>query len=195
MVTHRDSDHAGGLASVKSGLMVDEVRSSLPEISGEKCESGQRWVWDGVIFEVLHPSAEAYAEKTKSNHLSCVLMVEAGGRRMLFTSDIEAPDEVEILARYPEQLAADVLLVPHHGSKTSSTPAFISAVGASDVIIPVGYRNRFGHPKADILARYETAGQRIWRTDRDGAVRIALSKEGAIFKAWRSEHKRYWHAK
>ena len=195
MVTHRDSDHAGGLASVKSALTVDEVRSSLPEIHGQKCESGQRWVWDGVTFEVLHPSVEAYAEKTKSNHLSCVLMVEAGGRRMLLTSDIEAPDEAEILARYSGLLAADVLLVPHHGSKTSSTPAFISAVGASDVVIPVGYRNRFGHPKSEILARYETAGPRIWRTDRDGAVRIALSKEGSIFNAWRSEHKRYWHAK
>ena len=195
MVTHRDSDHAGGLASVQSALSVGEVRSSLPEIPGQRCVAGQRWVWDGVVFEVLHPSAAAYAEISKSNHLSCVLMVEAGGRRMLLTSDIEAPDEMELLARYPGKLAADVLLVPHHGSRTSSTVEFITAVGASDVVIPVGYRNRFGHPKAEIVVRYETLGPRIWRTDRDGAIRIGLGKENGELTAWRVEHKRYWHAR
>jgi len=195
MVTHRDSDHAGGLASVQSALAVDEVRSSMPEIPGQRCESGQRWVWDGVTFEVLHPSAEAYAANTKSNHLSCVLMLEAGGRRMLLTSDIEAPDELALLALYPGKLAADVLLVPHHGSRTSSTPAFIEAVGARDVLIPVGYRNRFGHPKAEIVARYETAGPRIWRTDRDGALSVALGEEKIELSAWRIEHKRYWQGR
>jgi competence protein ComEC len=195
MVTHRDSDHAGGLASVQSALSVGEVRSSLPELHGQRCASGQNWVWEGVTFKVLHPAAEAYAATTKSNHLSCVLMVEAGGRRMLLTSDIEAPDEAELLARYPGQLAADVLLVPHHGSRTSSTPEFIAAVGAADVVIPVGYRSRFGHPKAEIVARYESAGPRIWRTDRDGAVRILLDKENRALSGWRSEHPRYWHAR
>ena len=195
MVTHRDSDHAGGLASVQSALAVDEVRSSMPEIPGQHCESGQRWFWDGVTFEVLHPSAEAYAANTKSNHLSCVLMVEAGGRRMLLTSDIEAPDEAELLMRYPGKLAADVLLVPHHGSRTSSTPAFIEAVGARDVLIPVGYRNRFGHPKVDIVARYEMAGSRIWRTDRDGALSVSLGEEKIDISAWRIEHKRYWQGR
>ncbi|MBK7416461.1 MAG: DNA internalization-related competence protein ComEC/Rec2 [Dechloromonas sp.] len=195
MVTHRDSDHAGGLASVQSALAVDEVRSSMPEIPGQRCESGQRWVWDGVTFEVLHPSAEAYEANPKSNHLSCVLMVEAGGRRMLLTSDIEAPDEVALLARHSGKLTADVLLVPHHGSRTSSTPAFIEAVGARDVLIPVGYRNRFGHPKAEIVARYETAGPRIWRTDRDGALSVALGEEKIELSAWRIEHKRYWQGR
>ena len=195
MVTHRDSDHAGGLASVMAAMAVGEVRSSLPEILGSRCERGQRWVWDGVSFEVLHPAAEAYQVESKTNHRSCVLMVEAGGHRMLLTSDIEAEDEAELLASYPGKLAADVLLVPHHGSRTSSTPAFIRAVGAGDVVIPVGYRNRFGHPKAEVLERYEQAGQRIWRTDRDGAIRLSLGLPGNALAAWRQEYARYWQGR
>lgn len=195
MVTHRDSDHSGGMASVLAALDVDEVRSSLPENGGVRCLAGQRWVWDGVTFEVLHPVAENYASDGKSNHVSCVLRIEAGDRRVLLTSDIEAPDEAALLARAPEKLAADVLLVPHHGSKTSSTAAFIAAVDARDVVIPVGYRSRFGHPKAEVLARYAAAGSSVWRTDRDGAVQVLLKPSAVELSAWRDEHRRYWHGR
>ncbi|MBP6187407.1 MAG: DNA internalization-related competence protein ComEC/Rec2 [Azonexus sp.] len=195
MVTHRDSDHAGGTASVQAALAVDDVVSSVDGIGGQLCIAGQHWVWDGVVFDVLHPAAEAYAIDGKPNHLSCVLRVEAGGQRMLFTSDIEAPDEAALLQRYPDGLAADLLLMPHHGSKTSSTPAFLNAVGASQAIIPVGYRNRFGHPKAEVLARHEAMGTTIWRTDRDGAVRVALGGSGVAVSGWRHEHRRYWHGR
>ena len=195
MATHRDSDHAGGLASVAAAMAVGEFRSSLPEIAGSRCERGQRWLWDGVSFEVLHPAAEAYQSETESNHLSCVVMVEAGGRRLLLTSDIQAEDEAGMLANYPGRLAADVLLVPHHGSRTSSTADFVSAVGAKDVVISVGYRNRFGHPKAEVLERYESAGARIWRTDRDGAIRLTLGAGEAVPEAWRQQHARYWQGR
>lgn len=205
MVTHRDSDHAGGTASVQSALTVGEMRSSARELGGEPCFAGQRWVWDGVLFEVLHPSAavygvtaEARAGRTvnrKSNHISCVLRVTAGGRRMLLTSDIEAPDERTLLARYSGDLAADVLLVPHHGSKTSSSAEFLSAVGAPTAIIPVGYRSRFGHPKAEVVARYEAMSTALWRTDRDGAVEVRLASPGVTVSAWRHEHGRYWHGR
>ena len=192
MVTHRDSDHSGGAASVLSALEVGEVRSSLSGGDGLPCLAGQRWVWDGVTFSVLHPAESAYAAKVKSNHLSCVLHVEVGGHSLLLTSDIEAPDEAELLARSPAALAADVLLVPHHGSKTSSTPAFLNAVAAKVAIITVGYRNRFGHPKPEVMARYEALGIPLWRTDRDGAVRLDLGAAGISLSAWRDEHRRYW---
>lgn len=193
MVTHGDSDHAGGAASVLSALSVAEVRSSLAGVQGGRCEAGQRWSWDGVAFEVLHPAAGAYDGNSKPNHLSCVLRIAAGGRRMLLTSDIEAPDEAALLARYPDDLGADILLVPHHGSKTSSTPAFLEAVGAADAIIPVGYRNRFGHPKQEVVTRYEALENRIWRTDRDGAVQVVLGESPPAVTAWRKERRRYWH--
>ncbi|MDD2742095.1 MAG: DNA internalization-related competence protein ComEC/Rec2 [Rhodocyclaceae bacterium] len=194
MVTHRDSDHAGGLASVQAAIAVDEVRSSLVEIPGSRCEAGQRWTWDGVDFEVIHPATKAYERARKANPLSCVLMVDADGRRMLLTSDIEAESEREILQRYAGKLAADVLLVPHHGSRTSSTPEFIAAVGANAAVIPVGYRNRFGHPKAAVVERYEAAQIPVWRNDRDGAVMIALAAEGVEISAWRQQKRRYWMA-
>jgi competence protein ComEC len=194
MVTHRDSDHSGGAASVRAALVVGEIRSSLPGL-GQPCSAGQRWVWDGVVFEVLRPAAEAYAREAKPNHLSCVLRVEAGGRRLLMTSDIEAPDEAALLARYPGDLAAEAMLMPHHGSKTSSTPDFLKAVGAAQAVIPVGYRNRFGHPKDEVTARYEATGTQLWRTDRDGAVRIALAGQGVALSGWRHERRRYWYGR
>lgn len=195
MVTHRDTDHSGGAASVLSALSVGQVSSSISGSIGERCVAGQRWEWDGVAFEVLHPASTAYGDDAKPNHLSCVLRIEAGGRRILLTSDIEAPDEVALLARYPDDLAADVMLVPHHGSKTSSTPAFLKAVGAGQVIIPVGYRNRFGHPKPEVVDRYAETGASIWRTDRDGALRLHLNGDGVSISAWRQEHRRYWHGR
>jgi len=192
MVTHRDSDHAGGTASVQSALDVRQVQSSLTEAGGERCRAGQAWTWDTVRFSVLHPAAGDYGSERKSNNLSCVLQVDAGGRRMLLTSDIEARDEAALLARDASDLKADVLLVPHHGSRTSSTAAFIEAVGAREVVIPVGYRNRFGHPKADVVERYEATGVGVWRTDRDGAVTIRLARAGVDIEAWRQVRQRYW---
>ncbi|MBL8421385.1 MAG: DNA internalization-related competence protein ComEC/Rec2 [Dechloromonas sp.] len=195
MVTHLDSDHAGGTASVKSALAVGEVVSSLGDAGTEPCRNGQNWSWNGVRLTVLHPETQDYAEKRKSNNLSCVLRIDAGGQRMLLTSDIEARDEAALLQRDPVALKADVLLVPHHGSRTSSTPEFIAAVGASDAMIPVGHRNRFGHPKADVVARYEATCTRLWRTDRDGALRVALGGQGVTVNAWRNERRRYWHGR
>ncbi|MGE5471491.1 MAG: DNA internalization-related competence protein ComEC/Rec2 [Bacteroidota bacterium] len=195
LITHRDTDHSGGTASVRAALPVGEIRSSLSGIGGERCLAGQRWNWDGVDFEMLHPSPDDYARDGKSNHLSCVLRIAAGGRHLLLTSDIEAADEAALLGRDAGRLAADVLLVPHHGSKTSSTPAFVSAVGAQAAIIPVGYRNRFGHPKAAVLARYEESGIPLWRTDRDGAVLLTLGEAGVGISGWRKEHRRYWHGR
>jgi competence protein ComEC len=123
-----------------------------------------------------------------------VLRVEAGGRAMLLTSDIEARDEAALLARDRALLAADVLLVPHHGSRTSSTAEFLAAVDARDAIIPAGYRNRFGHPKAEVVARLEAAGARLWRSDRDGAVSVRLGPGMPAPAAWRRERPRYWQA-
>lgn len=111
---------------------------------------------------------------------------------MLLTSDIEAVDELALLARDTAALRSDVLLVPHHGSRTSSTPAFIAAVAAQQVIYPVGYRNRFGHPRADIVARYGDTPS--WRTDRHGALTVRLA-EDAIVSAYRETHRRYWYGR
>lgn len=195
VVTHRDSDHAGGSASLRAALPVDSFWSSTGEAGSIPCQDGQRWEWDGVRFTVLHPTAAEYRAGGKANHLSCTLRVEAEGRAMLLTSDIEARDEEALLRRHRAELAADVVLVPHHGSRTSSTPAFVAATGARHAVVPVGYRNRFGHPKEEVLARYAAAGMTLWRTDRDGALEFFLTGEGVQARAWREERPRYWHGR
>ena len=196
IVTHNDNDHAGGAASVTENFEVDALLSSLPErhpllgnVAGARpCAAGASWEWDGVRFAMLHPDAATRAKK--SNDLSCVLKVSAGGRAMLLTGDIEKPAEAELLQRDAAALTADVLLVPHHGSRSSSTPAFLSAVGARVAVIPVGYRNRFGHPNREVLERL---GARVYRTDRDGAVHVVLASDKLDIQGERQRRRRYWH--
>ena len=200
VVTHRDTDHSGGTASVRAALPVGEILSSLPELGGQLCQAGQVWRWDGVDFAVLHPlevtAAVHEAKRAKTNHASCVLKVSAGDHSMLLTSDIEAPDEAALLVREGVKLRSDILLVPHHGSRTSSTEIFLDAVGANEAIVPVGYRNRFGHPKADVMERYAARGVRVWRTDRDGALHVVLGEAAPpVPTAWRHEHARYWQGR
>ncbi len=200
VISHADKDHEGGAASVLAALPVAILRSSLPfehalsaqPVPQEPCTDGDGWNWDGVRFEMLHPGPELLSRKT--NDLSCVLRVTAGGRSMLLTSDIEAVSEVALIKRHAADLATEVMTVPHHGSRTSSTPEFIAAVAARDVIFPVGYRNRFGHPKEDVVERYMQSGARLHRTDSDGAVRVGLGSAGISFRHERDMRRRYWHA-
>ncbi|WP_428507104.1 DNA internalization-related competence protein ComEC/Rec2 [Roseateles sp.] len=203
MLSHRDSDHVGGAASVAAGLPVQGLRSSL-ELSHPlhrlfpstlPCDAGQRWVWDGVQFELLHPSTEQVRlQQLKSNELSCVLRVRnASGRQTaLLVGDLEALQEAELLSRHrPGELRAELLLVPHHGSKTSSTPELLAAVAPRWAVVQSGYRNRFGHPALPVLARYQVAGIEVFNSPDCGAWR------------WRSEKgepscqrlldRRYWH--
>ncbi len=191
VVSHRDKDHAGGLGAVQAHGPIGRTLSSLPELNGDLCAAGQTWEWDGVRFAILHPDAVDHVGKTKKpNSLSCVLRVGNGDASMLLTADIEAADERALIERSPRDLRSDVLVVPHHGGRGSSTAPFIAAVAPRDAVFSAGYRNGFGHPRHDVLERYSAA--RHWRTDRDGALRVVLGK-GVEISAWRATHPRYWH--
>ena len=200
IVSHKDTDHSGGAASVLENFEVATMLSSLPAgdpllglaPDAQACAAGQTWTWDGVRFEMLHPQG-AGAKARKTNDLSCVLKVSAGSRSMLLTGDIERPAEAELLNRAPGVLAADVLLVPHHGSRTSSSAEFLAAVRPSIAVVPVGYRNRFGHPNAEVMDRYSSMNCRIFRTDREGAITVELSEGGLGFMGERRQRRRYWH--
>jgi competence protein ComEC len=202
IVTHGDDDHWGGAASVLQAVPVPWLLTSLPDLDplvvqserSWRCESGQRWEWDGVRFEVLHPTRGSYEDPAvKENDRGCVLRVEAGGRRVLLPADIERRSEEALLANSPDRLPADMLLAPHHGSRTSSTPEFVRAVNPQIVVFPVGYRNRFRHPHRDVVQRYQDIGARIYRSDRDGAVTIAIRAEGAVsVTPYRALYRRYW---
>ena len=198
VISHRDKDHSGGVAAVQAALPIVRTLSSLSELHGERCAAGQNWEWDGVRFDILHPQIADYGvgDGTKSvrkttNGVSCVLKVSTESLSVLLTGDIEAREEKAIIERSPSLLPSDVLLVPHHGARASSSPEFIEAVGARDVVFSAGYRNAFNHPRPEVLARY-SAG-RHWRTDRDGAIRVVLAGAGDL-SAWRTEHRRYWHS-
>jgi competence protein ComEC len=202
IVSHDDDDHWGGAASVLQALPVDWLLTSLPDLDplvvraepALRCAAGQSWEWDGVRFEVLHPARASYDDPgVKDNDRSCVLAIDAPGGRVLLPADIERRSEEELLRGARERLRADVLLAPHQGSRTSSTPGFLNAVGARIVVFPVGYRNRFGHPHHDVVHRYAESGARVYRTDRDGALTIHIPATGAIsVTPHRAVYRRYW---
>ncbi|HTJ97479.1 MAG TPA: hypothetical protein VL381_08405, partial [Rhodocyclaceae bacterium] len=158
------------------------------------CVAGTEWTWDGVRFLILHPGYDAYdLPGRKTNDMSCVLKVTSHFGSVLLTADIEARTEQALLRTNAVQLRSDVLLVPHHGSRTSSTPAFIAAVGAPIAIVPVGYRNSYRHPHPSVMTRYADSRAQIYRTDRDGALDVRYSANGITTNAERVEHARYWH--
>lgn len=201
VISHRDKDHSGGVGAVQVALPIVRTISSLPELGGESCVAGQQWSWDGVRFEMLHPLPDDYATEAggppgsvpKTNHMSCVLRVSSdGGGSVLLPGDIEARDEKAIVGRSRPAVRSDVLLVPHHGARASSSPEFIEAVGARDVVFSAGYRNAFNHPRPEVIERY--GDRRLWRTDRDGAVRIVLGESSEV-SGWRSERPRYWQSR
>ncbi|RFP13720.1 MULTISPECIES: DNA internalization-related competence protein ComEC/Rec2 [unclassified Duganella] len=201
IVTHSDADHSGGALSVLDGVQVDWVLSSLPPIhpiaraarQHVHCAAGQHWDWDGVRFELLHPPSASYADTTlKPNARGCTLKVTAGGKSMLLAADIEAAQEAALVQRDRASLRADVLLAPHHGSGTSSTPAFLLAVHPQTALFQVGYRNRYHHPKPEVYERYGQLHIERLRTDQAGALTLDFGDTVAI-SAWRQARARYWY--
>ena len=208
MLSHRDADHVGGAASLLGQGRVKAISSSLEPghalltggVPSQPCAAGQRWNWDGVGFEMLHPApgaplgaahGTARAGGARPNALSCVLRVEdASGASVLLTGDIEARQEVALALTDPTSLASSVLMVPHHGSQTSSTEVFLDAVAPRIAFVQAGYRSRFGHPAPSVLSRYEARGVLMLRSDTCGAWTWDGRGQGLC---QRRTHRRYWH--
>ena len=222
MVSHNDADHSGGAASVLAQLPVNWLASSFDttalsvEKRSIKCVAGQYWVWDKVTFEVLYPKLASYQDAgLTDNNKSCVVKVTSQFGSLLLTGDIEKEAENSLLNdalqansdkglvseglinKSPiNQLKSDILIAPHHGSKTSSTVEFVQAVGAKHIIFTVGYLNRFKHPKPLIEKRYEESGALTYRSDYQGALTINFMQATSVsIKALRQSQPRYWHDK
>ena len=202
LLSHRDSDHTGGAAAVLAAQPQAALMGSITEEPAltalrpaTACVAGQRWDWDGVRFEVLHPGADPPPATARANTRSCVLRItDAQGVSALLAGDIEAAQEQALVARQEPAtppLHAALLLVPHHGSKTSSSPAFLDAVAPRTALVQAGYRNRFGHPAPEVVARYAQHGVALVATPGCGAVHwTSAQPEG--WRCEREERLRYW---
>ena len=208
MLSHGDNDHTGGAASVLRAQPQAALHGApSPDwplavqraVTG--CAAGQRWVWDGVMFEVLYPLSTAppqpppAAPKSRDapNTRSCVLRIEAGnGAAALLAGDIERAQEAALLAR-GTRLQADWLLVPHHGSKTSSTPEWIAAVSPRHAVVQAGYRNRYGHPAAPVVQRYLAQRVQLMASPACGAAAWSSARPQQLV-CERARQPRYWQS-
>jgi len=195
LISHGDNDHAGGAPALLSELriarLVASAGTAVPGYAADPCRRDMSWRWDGIDFRILLPEAGAAGRR---NDDSCVLRIAAGDTVILLPGDIEARAERKLIAR-GEDLRAHLLVAPHHGSRTSSSAAFLDAVAPREVVFATGYRNRWGFPHPDVLARYESTGARIWNTAAHGALEIRVSPSGEIAStsSWRELRQRYWH--
>ena len=191
IISHGDNDHFGGhgavLAQFAAGRILTSVPTKIP--TSEKCHAGQSWNWDEVRFEMLSPPRQSTG--VTGNDASCVLKVSSEFGALLLTGDIGKPTEAA-LARAGFDLAADVLQVPHHGSKTSSTEAFLSRVRPAVAVAGIGYLNRYGHPHKLVSARYARRQIPVYNTADEGAISVFFSAAGIALHGHRGVHRRYW---
>ncbi|NWG39922.1 MAG: DNA internalization-related competence protein ComEC/Rec2 [Hydrogenophilaceae bacterium] len=199
ILTHDDLDHTGGAASVLRDMETGWLMSSLPaehpllDRPSLRCVRGQHWQWDGVMFEILNPPGYAYEQPTrKDNDKSCVLKISQAKHSLLLTADAERIGELEMTERVAEELSSTVLMAGHHGSRTSSIDEFVNLVKPEYVIYSNGWKNRFGHPHPDVMARFRELGSNPHRTDYQGWIKLVFSNEGVSIEHWRDRHVRYW---
>ncbi len=203
MIGHGDNDHMGGARSVMSQIVVAQVVTSVPERvtwqpAAQHCVAGDEWQWDNVLFEILHPPPQGF----KGNDASCVLRVSSiddigqRGSSLLLTGDIEAPAERALLNEQREKLMARVVVAPHHGSKSSSSQAFVTAVAPQYVLFPAGYLNRYNFPHPEVIQRYQQQGSEMLTSAAAGAITFHFNNEGDIrsIERYRHQNKRYWHS-
>ncbi|MHB1059705.1 MAG: DNA internalization-related competence protein ComEC/Rec2 [Rhodanobacter sp.] len=193
MVSHGDNDHAGGAEAVADAFPRARRYAGEParmHVPMAQCVAGQSWQWDGVRFRVLSPPAGG---GDRDNDSSCVLLVEGRGGRLLLTGDISSKREPQVAAALGAG-PPPFLLVPHHGSKTSSSADFIAAVRPPLALVSAGWRNRFGHPKPEVLARYAAARVPVFDTAVQGAIPLDFPAHGPPRRetGWRLRRPRYW---
>jgi competence protein ComEC len=196
LLSHSDIDHAGGTADLVAEFEIGEILSAEAIAPGigrtGRCDRGRAWTWDGVAFAVLHPPRR---HELSGNDASCVLHVRAGKFRILLTGDIGAAVERALLSRGLLG-SADVVSVPHHGSDTSSSSAFVDMLRPSLALVSAGYRNRWDLPLPRIVSRWESAGASVYSTAAHGAVGIRLCSDTGIqrLELHRDVRRRIWSA-
>lgn len=193
VISHGDNDHIGGAKAVMRQFEIASFRSSdvvkMPEAS--YCLAGEKWTWDNVTFEFIYPTAE---NLNKGNDSSCVLRITTGNKHALLTGDIEKYAERQLVNSMHEKLQANILIAPHHGSKTSGEMEFIKAVNPEYVLFPVGYRNRYHFPHHSVVAKYDALGVKQFNSIESGAIQFTLLPNNILKPSlYRVAHQRYWN--
>ncbi len=195
IISHADLDHSGGAGSVLASIDTGPVLAGEPlrahSVKHALCIAGEQWFSAGVRFRVIHPRRDS---PWLGNNASCVLEVSAGRHRLLLTGDIEAPVET-LLQYYAELREQDVVFVPHHGSRTSSTAALVEATRPDLVIVSAGYRNRWGFPKPAVSERWALAGAALRNTAHSGAISQQICRDSGsnVLTETRLARRKYWH--
>ena len=194
ILSHKDNDHRGGFTSIRDEFPIEQFLSSYGEQGSKACFAGQHWQWDGVQFEILNPDPSVSYKKR--NNASCVLRVSADSSSLLISADIEKKTENDLVQHYPEQLKATYLVVPHHGSQTSSSQRFLEAIKPVYALIPVGYRNRYRMPHDRVLQRYQGMSIPILKTSEAGAISVKLGQKSSEYMpvAYRQSASKYWNS-
>jgi competence protein ComEC len=191
VISHGDNDHAGGAGAVRRALnpTLSYAPNGWQSDSHALCESGIAWQWDGVRFAFLHPSPHF---PYLGNDSSCVLRIDTASTSILLPGDISAVVEQRLLRDMADELDVDWLLVPHHGSRSSSSETFIDAVSPRVALVAVAHGSRFGHPHAEVVERYRQRGISLASTADSGALRVQLDGENQV-EGRRETHRRFWH--
>ncbi len=218
IISHGDNDHSGGAKAVLQHIPIKFLLTSVPMLYADlpetlpehiyqdrftarfqkhwakpqilRCETGQHWQWDGVDFEILSPDYDYYPRK--GNDRSCVLRISTPFHHLLLPGDIEKMTEQRLMGR---TLSSDILVAPHHGSKTSSSPEFVNAVHPTWVLYATGYRNKFHFPNEGVMARYQQIQAQFADTAKDGEIMISVPNPPGALNVIRSreKYKHFWN--
>lgn len=194
IISHADSQHTGGLRSLRQSFVVREIYTAEPQkiaIDGaQACRAGQTWDWDGVRFAILHPPVSGFS----GDEASCVLKVTGNAGSLLLPGDIEVGAETALVREYERALAAEILVAPHQGRRKAGSTEFLQAVAPRYVLFATGYHNRYGYPLATTVNQYAATGATLLDSAYQGAVTFRIEAGQPLEpERYRQQQRRYWH--
>lgn len=192
VISHADNDHIGGYETLRNAFEIGQTLTSRVDKipSAQECQRGQSWMHDQTSFTVLSPDN---ATPRGSNNHSCVILIEHLGTKVLLSGDIEKQVERYLVNQSQLSLSANILLVPHQGSKTSSTTEFLNAVNPQMAMLAAGYKNHYGHPHVSVVDRYREHGIELLSTIKSGSILLKINSHGWRKVSYRDVQRRFWH--
>lgn len=195
IISHADNDHSGGAQAVIHNFPVINIKTSSPALfsHADYCLQHQSWKWDGIDFTFLYPTKDQLG---LDNDSSCVLKISTPYHTILLPGDIEKLSEKYLVAQLKPELKVDILIAPHHGSKTSASKDFVKSVHPNIILFPVGYRNRYHFPNPKVINQYKEMGTEMYDSVNSGAILIKLTQDVHLVPiVYRAGHSFYWNSK